>query len=206
MGTVLNAIHDKLVEVGPARRWTVEEPVAVTFGGTDGSGGYVMLEPHKDGRRGLVMDHQFDHKTPVLGQQRVRFDVTPAAFAYVARARALGYGVLARAYRALRFMGVRRVPFTDLGEHNIVFALGDTIRNPNGDYADGLANLEPMCHELVDKMAVLGFVDGVFDGVFTTFRTNHARDVAAMRELIPHLVEVGTEGSDDGPPYRGHPN
>jgi UDP-3-O-acyl-N-acetylglucosamine deacetylase len=196
----LTAMHNNLVSTGDAEYITVGAPVGFRFG----KNSYVVLEPD-EGRHELVVDQQIEYPDiPPLGNQRMRTTMTPELFGFIAAARTPAIRTRANVLRLIKGMSMSRFPYTSLGLSNVVLVTSNGIANPNQKFVEGDTNYEIMCHELIDKIGWLKFIETEFGrkfvGKITLNRTNHAREIEVARALCAgELVtqESGMENSID---------
>ena len=179
----LDSLRENLASVGHARYVTVSEPVGFQFG----ENSYVTLEPD-EGEHQLIVDQQIEYPDiPPLGNQRMRADMTPELFSFIASARTPAIRARAKALQIINGLPISRLPCTSLGSSNVVIVTKNGIVNPNDKFADGDRNLEPMCHELIDKIGWLKFLETEFGGRFvgkiTLNRTNHDQEIDVARAL-----------------------
>ncbi|KKW39467.1 hypothetical protein A2454_02610 [Candidatus Peribacteria bacterium RIFOXYC2_FULL_55_14] len=189
----LVALRDNLVSVGRAHHVTVNEPVGFRFGG----GSYILLEPDEGGHK-LIVDHQIEYPDiPPLGNQRMRVAMTPEFFSFIAAARTPAMRARAGILSTIRHLGMSRFPYTSLGLSNVVLVTKRGVQNPNEKYVVNGRNYEPMCHELIDRIGWLKFIETEFGGRFvgkiTLCRANHDREIEAARALCKgDLLEQGS--------------
>lgn len=186
----LDALRNRLVDQGPVRRFTVRRPFAGVF-----DRGYFILEPpaKKDSDRTLVMDHQITYPGKAVGNQRIVAAITPELFSYICGARTTSFRPETKRIYWLTRLGIARLRYP-VTTRNILFADAHRIYNPrsrfdarNADIANGAstANYEFICHELMDVMAWIKFLEvryeGKFVGRLTTHFFDHHRQVEAAR-------------------------
>lgn len=196
----LTAMHNNLVSTGSAEYITVGAPVGFHFG----KNSYVVLEPD-EGKHELVVDQQIEYPDiPPLGNQRMRTTMTPELFGFIAAARTPAMRTRANMLRLIEGMNMSRFPYTSLGLSNVVLVTNNGIANPNQKFVAGDTNYEVMCHELIDKIGWLKFVETEFGrkfvGKITLNRTNHAREIEVARALCGGELltqESGMEKSID---------
>ncbi len=182
---VLSAVKLHLVPFRASPRITVRSPIAIQFR----TGSYALIEPD-EGQNSLVIDHEFDHgRRNALRRQRTVIDLTPERFAYIAAARTVAYKkVSSSILRAFHQLGIDGIPGINLTVHNTVVVDGDGVMNPRSKFQTPAGNMEPLMHEVIDKLAITGLLPGRFTGCLTTFRTTHAQDIIVARYLYDHLV------------------
>lgn len=189
----LAAFHNNLVPTGHTHYVTVNEPVGFRFG----EGSYVILEPD-EGEHKLIVDHQIEYPDiPPLGNQRMRVAMTPEFFSFIAAARTPAMRIRASVLRTIQHFGMSRFPYTSLGLSNVVLVTKRGVQNPNEKYVVNGRNYEPMCHELIDRIGWLKFIETEFGGRFvgkiTLCRANHDREIEAARALCKgDLLEQGS--------------
>lgn len=169
----------KIVETEqPASYVTVREPVA--FGGTRGD--FLLFLPAEDGERNLRIDCAISWKT-VIGDQRVRFDVTPETFAYASLART---NATRKQYLLAKTVGKLFASTRHWGynERNILIhgtkRFYTEPRFPvNGKF------LEPVWHRAtLDLMAALALTGpDRLVGTVVSYRAGHTLDCDAVRAL-----------------------
>ena len=174
----LEAARGHFVDQGPAKLFTVRRP----FGGIFDRG-YFMLEP-ADGERTLVMDHQISYPGTAVGDQRIVAAITPEFFSYICGARTTSFRPETRRIYWLTRLGIARLKYP-VTVHNILFADAHKLYNPRTWFDAGGINYEFICHELMDVMAWIRFLEvqqnGKFVGRLTTFFFDHHRQVDAAR-------------------------
>ena len=171
--------HAKIVERdADATYVTVKEPLA--FGGKRGD--FLLFLPAENGDRRLRIDCAISWNT-VIGDQRVRFDVTPETFRYASFARTnatykqfLLASTVGKLFAATRNWGYNERNILIHGKSKFYteprFQLGDKF-------------LEPVWHRAtLDLMAALALT-GVdrFAGTVVSFRAGHTLDCDAVRAL-----------------------
>jgi UDP-3-O-acyl-N-acetylglucosamine deacetylase len=182
---LLQKIKPDIVEVWLNTLITVEQPVMCMFHNWE----YIIIEPD-DGSRRLVIDHAFSYWQPSLGNQRVKMEITPTSFAYLATARPVSIGLKTKVgqyfLKKLWF-----IPWFGLNEGNVVFADKNKIINPNTTFIDEQwINREPIMHEIIDKLWALWLLPGKFVWKITVFRTSHAQDVDAINRISTIIREI----------------
>lgn len=185
----LEALRGNLVPVGGARYVTVSEPVGFRFA----QDSYVILAPD-EGNHELVVDQQIDYPAvPAVGRQRMRATMTPEFFSFIASARTPAAQTRARLVQLVHGLGMNHFPYSSLGMSNVLLVTKEGIANPNPKFSEGGRDYEFMCHELIDKIGWLKFVEIAygkrFVGSMTLSRTSHAHEVEVARALC------GTEGA-----------
>lgn len=183
---VLYELLPLICPVGPAALFTTRYPLVVKFG----NGAYAAVLPD-DGRGKLWIDHEIDHKD-VIGRQRMKARITPGLFAFLSQARTNAYGKRAAVALWLnRHLRLTHVPYMDLGLHNALIVLRDRLLNPNPEFDVDGVNREFIAHQVgLDKLGSLGVLGEHFVGTLVTFRTSHAQDLQAMREIRRILMPV----------------
>lgn len=188
LGPFLEQMVGNLVPVPERiRAVTVREPFAMLFE----RGQYIIVEPD-EGAHALVMDHQVDHPHNVLQRTRIITPMEPDVFAYIARARAMSFGVRTKFLKFWfrRWFGLwmpKRLPGLGLGPDQITIVDRDRVLNGRSEYEARGRNVEAVVHELIDKAAIPGPTPG-FVGTLTTFRTTHRHDVTFMDVLADRLT------------------
>lgn len=184
---LLDLLEGNLTCCGEVKPVTVREPVAMRFS----KGAYAIFEPD-DGSHRLVIDHQVYHPNNVLGAKRLMVDVEPATIAYLARARAMSHGLRTRAMKVwfrprFSFWNPTRLPFLGLNLSNVAMVDTHTVLNGQPQFETSEGNLEPIAHEIIDKLGPLGLIPGLV-GRLTTFRTNHVKDLLFLQRLVQKLT------------------
>ena len=180
---ILSEIHPHLKVVWDSKFITVQEPIGIIFD----NWGYIIIEPD-DGQHKVIMDHQFSHKN-ALGIQRTIINITPTNFAFLSSARPPAYGIRTIAAKAL-CNNLNGFPLLWwLNKNNIVFVDSKKIINGNPKFNDSKwVNREILMHEAAqDKPAPFKLLDGRFVGKVTTYRTNHAMDLEAVKIISKNL-------------------
>lgn len=182
----LDALRGRLVDQGPVRRFTVQRPVAGIF-----ERGYFMLEPaqHAD-QRTLAMDHQISYPGDAIGKQRIVAEITPEFFSFITSARTTSFRPETKRIYWLTRLGIARLKYP-VTTRNILFADAEKIYNPRPRFATADANYEFICHELIDVMAWLRFLEvqyaGKFVGRLTTHFFDHHRQIDAAQWVCGSL-------------------
>ena len=162
----------------PATYVTVKEPVA--FGGKRGD--FLLFLPAEDGERNLRIDCAISWNT-VIGDQRVRFDVTPETFAYASLART---NATHRQYVLAKTVGKLFAATRNWGynERNILIH-GPKRYHTEPRFHVGEKFLEPVWHRAtLDLMAALALTgEHRFCGTVVSFRAGHTLDCDAIRAL-----------------------
>ncbi|MCR9142038.1 MAG: UDP-3-O-acyl-N-acetylglucosamine deacetylase [bacterium] len=180
----VDALAGRLTETGPVKRFTVRRAFAGVF-----DRGYFMLEaPQKnDDERCLTMDHQITYPGEAVGNQRIVAPITPAFFNYICGARTTSFRPETKRIYWLTRLGIARLKYP-VTTRNILFADAHKLYNPRGhfDAQPGSArNYEFICHELMDVMAWIKFLEVKYEGKFvgrlTTHFFDHHRQIDAAR-------------------------
>lgn len=180
----LTALYNNLISTGAEKYVTVDSPVGFSFG----KNSYVLLEPD-EGRRELIIDQQIEYPDiPPLGNQRMCATITPEFFSFIATARTPAIRTRATVMQMMSGMNMSRFPYSSLGLSNVVVVTKKGIVNPNEKFAEGETNYEVMCHEFIDKLGWLKYIETQFEGrkfvgKITLSRTNHAREIDVARAL-----------------------
>lgn len=169
----------------PARFITVREPV--TFGGTRGD--FLTFLPAAPGDYGLHVDCAIDFPS-VIGQQRIRFDVTPESFRIGAGART---NAPAKEYWYAKTLGKLFADTRNLGytRNNILIHGKHRYLNEPKVIFDG-KTLEAVWHRAtLDLLAAVALLDtGRFAGTIVSYRAGHTQDVRMATLLYLHnLIE-----------------
>jgi len=174
----------------PARFVTVREPVCVC--GANGS--FVSLAPPADpARPTLHLDCAIDFKT-AIGQQRLRFHVTPEHFRQGAQARTNSSGVKMIYCRTIGrvFADIRNLGYT---MDNLLIAGRRGYYNEPRLVHNG-KSLEAVWHRAaLDLLAALALIEeGQFVGRAASYKAGHTLDVELIRQLYKNrlLAEVRT--------------
>lgn len=180
MEGALQAMLGKLKSEGDSCFYTVTESVFFKFD----NGAYVVFEPDVGSRR-LTIDHQFSHKKNLLGDQRVILEILPEVYAAICKARPMAYGMLSTlGWKLSNLRSQRDLPFSGLSQDNVVFVSKDEIRNPKPEFETPKTYIEPILHEVIDKLGAIALIPGRFVGTVTTNRTSHKQDLEAIRGLM----------------------
>ncbi len=175
----LDAAKPLLRPTGKPKFFTVKRP----FAGIFENGGYFVLEPD-DGERRFLMDHQVSYPGESVGNQRIIAEITPEFFAYICDARTTSFRNDTRRIYWLARLGIARW-FYPVTTRNILFADAQKLYNPRSKFDANGTNYEFICHELMDVMAWLKFVEAKYNGRFagklTTFLFDHHRQVDAAQ-------------------------
>jgi UDP-3-O-acyl-N-acetylglucosamine deacetylase len=183
----LNAARSVFQDAGPVRHITVRRPFAGIFASSNQkpglSRGYFMLEPDQ-GERALIMDHQISYPGQAVGNQRIVVRMDPNFFSYICDARTTSFRPETRRIYWLTRLGIARLKYP-VTTRNILFADAEKIYNPRTKFDAGGVNYEFICHELMDVMAWIKFLEvayaGKFVGRLTTHFFDHHRQVDAAR-------------------------
>lgn len=169
----------------PVRLITVAEPVTAV----SAHGGFVTLWPSEPGRPKLHIDCAVDFKT-AIGQQRIRFYVTPKIFRYGAEARSntTAWKMLYCKTIGRLFADIRNLGYT---MENIVVAGRTRYFNEPRLVHDG-KSLEAVWHRAaLDLLAALALIeDGFFVGRVISYKAGHGLDVALIRQLYRQKLLV----------------
>lgn len=173
----------------PARYVTVKEPV--TIGGARGD--FVTLLPAEGKDRRMHLDVAIAWNT-VIGEQRIRVDLTPETFIYGAGARTnatqtqyLMSKTIGKLFADVRNMGYTKDNILIHGKRGFI-----TKPRPEFDLGNGLSS-EPVWHRtMLDLLAAIALVDrGRFVGTVKSYRAGHTLDARLMTLLYMHdLLEV----------------
>lgn len=157
---------------------TVKEPVA--FGGKRGD--FLLFLPAENGSKQLRIDCAISWNT-IIGDERVRFDVTPETFTYasLARTNATRHQYLLAKTVGKLFAATRNWGYND---RNIL------IHGPKRFYTEprfqvGEKFLEPVWHRAtLDLMAAIALIgDHRLCGTVVSYRAGHTLDCDAIRAL-----------------------
>ncbi len=180
----------KIVGTGrPARYITVKEPV--TIGGSRGD--FVTLLPAEPGDHRMHLDVGISWNT-VVGEQRIKVDLTPESFIHGAAART---NATQTQYMMAKTVGKLLAEYRHLGyTKNNILIHGKkgfvTTPVPAFDLPDG-GSCEPVWHRtMLDLVAAIALVDrGRFIGTVKSYRAGHTLDVRLMTLLYMHdLLEL----------------
>ncbi|MGI5868868.1 MAG: UDP-3-O-acyl-N-acetylglucosamine deacetylase [Kiritimatiellia bacterium] len=157
---------------GSANFITVKEPV--TFGGTRGD--FLTFLPARPGELGLRVDCAIDFAS-VIGQQRIRFDVTPENFRIGAEART---NAPSKEFWYTKTIGKLFADTRNLGytTNNILIHGKTKYLNEPKLFFDG-KTLEAVWHRAtLDLLAAVALLDtGRFAGTIVSYRAGHTQDV-----------------------------
>lgn len=168
----------------PVRFVTVREPVGVC----SASGAFVFLGPPEDpARPALHLDCAIDFKT-AIGQQRLRFSVTPETFRQGAQARTNSSAVKMIYCRTLGrlFADIRNLGYT---LDNLLVAGRHRYYNEPRLIHNG-KSLEAVWHRAaLDLLAALSLIEeGQFIGRAISYRAGHTLDVELIRQLYKNRL------------------
>lgn len=182
---LLQKIKPHLKPAGNSDFVTVSRPLGLRFP----HGGHFIALPD-EGDHKLIIDHQVIHPKNAIGAQRVKMEITPEVFGFIAEARTNGYNTRGKLFRALDQLGIKEIPVgVDFGQHNVLFVDEKGYLNPKEKFNDPEGvNRELILHEVIDKLGPLGMVPGRFVGTLVTDRTNHPQDVEGMKLVSKNLV------------------
>ena len=162
----------------PAPFVTVRERVTVA----NGHGGFLTLAPADPQRPMLSVDAAVDFKT-AIGQQRIRFAVDPAKFAYGATART---NATALKMFYCRTIGLLFADIRNLGYsfENLLIAGRMFYWNKPLLPHDG-KSLEAVWHRAtLDLLAAIALIDeGLFVGEIISYKSGHGLDVEMVQRL-----------------------
>jgi UDP-3-O-acyl-N-acetylglucosamine deacetylase len=160
---------------------TVTRPV--TLGGSRGD--FLTLLPAKPGDTTLHLDVAIDFPT-IIGQQRIRFDVTPDSFRHGAAARTNAtFGTMLFTKTVGQLLAeTRNLGYT---RRNILIHSKQKYLNEPGLLHNG-QSLEAAWHRAtLDLLAAIALVDtGRFVGTAISYRAGHTLDVRMMTLLYKH--------------------
>ena len=170
--------HAKIVAKNePATFVTVKEPLA--FGGKRGD--FLLVLPAKPGDRRLRIDCAISWNS-VIGDQRIRFDVTSETFRYASLART---NATYRQYLLFKTVGKFFAATRNWGynERNILIHGKKFYTEPR--FKVGEKFLEPVWHRAtLDLMAAFALTGSHrFAGTIVSFRAGHTLDCDAVRAL-----------------------
>lgn len=173
-----------IVEQHPAQPlvyWSAKEPVTVV----GPNGGFIHLAPAVSGQRHLSLDVAVDFPT-AIGQQRIQFDLTRAAFRHGAQARtncSIAEMVFAKTVGRL-FADVRGLGYT---RENILIAGRRGYLNAPRLVENG-KSLEAVWHRAVlDLVAALSLLEtGRLAGTVVSYKAGHTLDVRLVIQLLLH--------------------
>ena len=181
---------DKARIVGTSERATyVTVKEAVAFGGSRGD--FLLFLPAENGERNLRIDCAISWKT-VIGQQRIRFDVTPETFRYASLART---NATRKQYLLAKTVGKLFASTRNWGynERNILIH-GRRKFYTEPRFPVGEKFLEPVWHRAtLDLMAAIALTgEHRFVGTVVSYRAGHTLDCDAIRALYRNdlLTEV----------------
>ena len=171
----------------PAPYVTVKEPV--TIGGARGD--FVTILPAAKGDRRLRLDCAIDFAS-VIGRQRIRFDLTPAAFRYGAQARtnATRSQMLYCHTLGLLFADTRNLGYTN--DNILIHGRKRYVNKPLLIQPDG-RSLEAVWHRAtLDLLAALALIDrGRLAGTVVSYRAGHTLDCRLVTRLyLNDLLET----------------
>lgn len=160
------------------KKITVSSPFALIW-----EKGYCVLEPPTKDTKGLLIDHQVEYPGTTVGRSRILTELTPENFSYFGDARTTAFRNKKDAesfYQIGLAGGLKDYPFTLenvlLLDEDRIYNIRDKFKDPNSDY-----NYEFICHELIDIMSWLRFVEEKYEGKFfgkmTTFLFDHHKQI-----------------------------
>ena len=156
---------------------------SVTIGGLRGD--FLTLLPAEPGDKRLHLDVAIAWDT-IIGQQRLRVDLTPETFTYGAGARTnatqtqyIFSKTIGKLFADVRNMGYTKDNILIHGKQGFV-----TTPRPEFDLGDGKSS-EPVWHRtMLDLVAAIALIDrGRFIGTVRSYRAGHTLDVRLMTLL-----------------------
>ncbi|GAB5375186.1 MAG: hypothetical protein AcusKO_16480 [Acuticoccus sp.] len=161
----VTALRDKLTPAPAGEVFEVRRPAIVS----DGSA-FVALLPH-DGCR---FDVGIDFPAPVIGRQRVTFDLSADGFAReIAPARTFGP---LKGVKRMRRLGYAKGASLD----NAIAVDGDRVANPEGlRFADEFAR-----HKLLDAIGDLALAGRPIRGLYRSHKGGHRLNYELLRALF----------------------
>ncbi|MEI1278360.1 UDP-3-O-acyl-N-acetylglucosamine deacetylase [Leptospira venezuelensis] len=184
--------------LGERKKITVSSPFALVW-----DKGYCILEPAVQDSKGLLIDHQVEYPGTTVGKSRIVTELTPENFSYFGDARTTAFRNKKDAesfYQIGLAGGLKDYPFTLenvlLLDEDKIYNIRDKFKDPRSDY-----NYEFICHEMIDIISWLRFVEEKYEGKFfgkmTTFLFDHHKqiDIAQFScnqdELKKHGIRIG---------------
>ncbi|XDD49479.1 UDP-3-O-acyl-N-acetylglucosamine deacetylase [Leptospira sp. WS92.C1] len=171
----LDGIRDNFQKIGDIPCFTVKKSFVIIW-----EKGYCILEPD-DGDQILSLDHQVSYPGDTVGNARIKADMSPQLFAYIASARTTAFrsGVEAEKFYQIGMTGgLKDYPFT---LENVILLNEEKIFNPREKFESQGLNYEFLAHELIDILAWIRFVEeeykGRFVGKMTTYLFDHHKQI-----------------------------
>ncbi|TGK22844.1 UDP-3-O-acyl-N-acetylglucosamine deacetylase [Leptospira stimsonii] len=171
----LDGLDNNLQKIGEVPLITVARPFAMSW-----EKGYCILEPD-EGDRKLILDHQVSYPGTTVGNSRIRTEMTPEIFSFIASARTTAFrpGEEAEKFYQIGLAGgLKDYPFT---LENVILLNEEKIFNPREKFAHEGKNYEFLAHELIDILAWIRFLEeeykGRFVGNMTTFLFDHHKQI-----------------------------
>ncbi|EMK01688.1 MULTISPECIES: UDP-3-O-acyl-N-acetylglucosamine deacetylase [unclassified Leptospira] len=173
-------VHSKgnLKKLGERKKISVSSPFALVW-----EKGYCVLEPSVQESQGLVIDHQVEYPGTTVGKSRIVTELTAENFSYFGDARTTAFRNKKDAesfYQIGLAGGLKDYPFT---LENVLLLDEDKIYNIRDKFQDSRSgyNYEFICHELIDIISWLRFVEEKYEGKFfgkmTTFLFDHHKQI-----------------------------
>ncbi len=168
----------------PASYVTVRERVTIA----SGSGGFLTLAPPADPAKPmLAIDAAVDFKT-AIGQQRIRFAVDPATFAYGASARTNT--------SALKMLYCKTIGLLFADIRNLGYSFDNLlVAGRMGYWNQALLphngkSLEAVWHRAtLDLLAAIALIDeGLFVGEIISYKSGHGLDVDMVQRLYQEAL------------------
>lgn len=149
----------------PRRFLKVLKPIRVEEGGCWGE-----ITPHS----GFHLDVEIDFETPVIGRQRLAFEMSPGIFRNeVARARTFGFmSDVERLWKAGLALGANLTNTVAIGEGRIMNREG--LRDP----------LEFVRHKMLDAVGDLSLAGYPILGAFRSVRGGHKLNALVLQKLL----------------------
>ncbi|TGL62369.1 UDP-3-O-acyl-N-acetylglucosamine deacetylase [Leptospira sarikeiensis] len=191
----LDGSSNNLKKLEKRKKISVSSPFSLVW-----EKGYCIIEPSENGED-LILDHQVDYPGTTVGRSRILTEFTPEKFSFFGDARTTAFRAKKDAenfYQIGLAGGLKDYPFT---LENVLLLDEDKIYNPREKFIDPDSgyNFEFMCHEIIDIVSWLRFVEekynGRFVGKMTTFLFDHHKqiDIAGFVSNPEELTKIGVE-------------
>ncbi|MCE9597815.1 MAG: UDP-3-O-acyl-N-acetylglucosamine deacetylase [Spirochaetia bacterium] len=180
----LEAVENKIVDIGPERSFTIKSPACLLFGN-----GYCVLEPDQ-GVNKLQIDHQVSYPGKSVSTIRIGTQLTPDIYAFLCAARTPSFRPRAenqKNYELVKSGALKEYPVTT---ENVLFVDEEEFYNPRAEFSEDGFNYEFIMHEIIDIIAWLRFLEiahnGRFVGKMTTFLFDHHAQIDAAIWACDH--------------------
>ncbi len=174
----IEGAKDNLKTISARKNISVSAPFALVW-----EKGYCILEPPGEKEESLFLDHQVSYPGKTVGNSRIQLEFTPETFSFFADARTTAFRTKKEAegfYKMGLEGGLKDYPFT---LENVLLLDEEKVYNPRNKFIHTKTgyNFEFICHEIIDIVSWLRFVEEEYEGRFvgkmTTFLFDHHKQI-----------------------------